>query len=451
MISLSKSRIRHGSVLARIGAGAGLVALGCALSLARQRGPGALDTVWAEDGSIFLQAALADASPQGWLDSYGGYLHLVPRILASITAILPLDWAPVLLSGGAALAAAGLAMIAYRAAETHVPGRGDRTALAVCLLASPSAGIEVANAAANIHWYLPYAIGWLALWRPAGRLEAAIGGTILFLAATSHPFAMLAAPFLAWRLIRAPRSTDVLWAVALGAGLALQAWTILSNGGSRPLNPFATSAATLAQWYGFHVLETAVFGIRLRDVVVNALGVVGSAALAVAILAFLIAPVVFAARRRPFVPLVLVSLHLGFYFMPVALAGTSPARYAITPILLLYALIAWGLATQSRERSRLPRWVAGALLAAVTIADFAPTNLRSEGPRWSHELSRARTVCETGNAVAATATIPPRGVRLGAPEGSVEPWTVVIPCEISALPSYSHERRVPPLSRRRAY
>lgn len=414
---------------ARAGVGAGVVALCAAVSLARQRGAGALDTLWAEDGSIFLQTALADASPRAWLESYAGYLHIAPRMLASLSAILPLDWAPVVLSGGAALVAGALALVTYRAAETHIPGKADRAVLALCLLALPSVGLEVANAAANIHWYLPFAIAWLVLWHPAGWREIAIGCVILFLAAASDPFAVLVAPIIAWRLSRTPRSTEMLWALALGAGIALQAWVMLNSGGSRPLDPLATSPANLARWYGFHVLEAAVLGIVIRDALTNTVGVAGSATLAVAILAFLLAPVARAMGRQPFVPIAFAGLHVAFFLLPVALAGASPPRYAITSILLLYALIAWGLARQSPDQNRLRRRVAAVLLTVVTAVDFAPRNPRADGPQWSDELSQARTSCNTGTVGDATVRIPPRNLPIGDSRGLDGYWTVVIPCD----------------------
>jgi hypothetical protein len=320
--------------------------------------------------------------------------------------------------------------MAYRAADTLIPGRGERAALVVALLALPSAGLEVANAAANIVWYLLYASVLLAMWRPQGRPEATIACVILFITAATNPFAVLIAPVLASTLIRYRRSADVALSLALVAGIVLQAWVVLSSGGSRPLDAFATSPATLAKWYGFHVLETAAFGITLRDTLVSALGVAGSGALAVGILVFFLAPAVSAARRRPYVPAVLAGLHLGFYLLPVALVGTSTSRYAITPILLLYSLIAWGFSASAQlyGRSSQRRWVAAALLAVVTVVDFAPLNPRAEGPGWTEELSRARTDCAVATVAAATIPIPPRTLPDDDSARLHGHWSVVIPC-----------------------
>ena len=379
---------------------------------------------------------MADASPRAWLEGYAGYLHVAPRVLASLAAILPIDLAPLVLSGGAALAAGALALSIYRAAETQIPERMPRAVLAVCLLTSPAAGIEVANVAANIHWYLPFAISWLALGGPIQRLQVASGSAILFLAAASDPFAILVAPILAWRVRRAARRTDVVLILGLGAGIALQAWGILSSSGSRPVDPLATSAVTLAKWYGFHVLETSVFGIVLRDALLQTLGVAASGALAVGMLAFLLVPAARAAKQQPSVPAILVGLHLGFYFLPVMLAGVSTPRYAVTPILLLYALIAWGL-TKPPGRNWPQRWIATILLAIVTVVDFAPWNPRADGPRWSQGLAQARAICSAGRVDNARVPIPPNGLPPEDPRrsGSAGYWTVVVPCGYSGLAS----------------
>ena len=402
------------------------VAVCAAVSLSRQRGPGALDTIWAEDGTIFLQTVLTDASPHRWLDAYAGYMHLAPRMIASVSALFPLEWVSIVLSGGAALAIGAVALIVYGATRQHIPHPAGRGALAGSVVVSPSAGIEVANAAANIHWYLPFAISWIVLRTPGGRFDTAVSAAVLFLAATSHPFACLTLPVLGWRIVRAYRLRDAVLAVALLAGLGLQLVVMFSGAGDRPLHTLAASPSMLAQWYGFHVLETAVFGIGMRDALVASVGTPLSAIACLVLLAYLLAPAARATLRQPLLPLTLVSLHAGFYFLPVTLAASSPARYAVTPILLLYGLIVWGLVNDTSRYRKARQIGACVLLALTTVVDFAPRNLRADGPRWSEELSRAHVVCGTQRVASATLPIPPqRRSRGDAPSQ----WSVTVPCE----------------------
>jgi hypothetical protein len=402
--------------------------LGVALSLLRQRGAGALDTLWAEDGSIFLQDALRDPSPVAWLDGYAGYLHLAPRLVGSIAALLPIDLASELLTLGGAAATAGVAIVTYRAAREHIPTSWVRLVLGLAVLLLPPAGIEGMNAAANIHWYLLYAGVWVSLWRPAGAGGAAAGAGVMALTAASDPFAVLYAPVLGWRLLGPRRRGDWAFAGALAAGLAVQAAVVLASSGERALDPGRASLVDLGRWYGFRVLETAAFGVTLRDFLTAALGVVPAALLAVGALAALLAPALRAARQAPGVPAALAALHLGLYFLPAALAGTSPLRYSIAPILTLYALIAWGLV-------RAPGWsrslaaLALGLLGTAAVLDYAPWNERADGPRWSQGVAGAAGRCAADGAAAAAITIPPLPAPLrDDPSRTSRLWSVEVPC-----------------------
>jgi hypothetical protein len=230
------------------------------------------------------------------------------------------------------------------------------------------------------------------------------------------------------RIVRAPRSGDVTLALALAAGIALQAWGIVTSSGSRHLDPLATSLPTLAKWYGFQVLETSIFGIGLRDLLVQSIGVAASATLVVCVLAILLIPAARAARRDPFVAAIFAWLHFGFYFLPVTLAGTSPARYAITSILLLYAFIAWGFAMQPIARIRMQCIAATVLLAVITALDFAPLNSRADGPRWSEELSKARAACSTGHDGDLKIPIAPQRLRIERHFDLKVSWAIEVPC-----------------------
>jgi hypothetical protein len=419
---------RASSHLDRIARSLGLIFLGTAVSLIRQRGPGALDTLWAEDGSVFLQGALDDNHPRVWLQSYAGYMHLAPRVLATVAANLPVEWVPLVMSGGAALAVSCLAFAVFRFSETRVPGRPERLALAVCMVALPSAGMEAANSAANIHWYLLYALAWVAVCRPEGRRLTVASSLVAFTAAASNPFAALALPFIGWRVARERRGPDVARLGSLTAGVALQAFVVLSAVGSRPLDPTGNSITALTRWYGFHVLEAAAFGLGLRDASVHALGVAASGAIALAVSAYMLTPAVRAAMRNPVLPLVFAILHGAFYFLPVALAQTTTPRYAIAPILLIYATVAWGIWHDREHRQVGRKRAAVALLAVIGLVDFSPRNERSLGPGWRAELSSARQACSMHPLAEAALRIPPRNLPPGDPREMYGYWTVRIPC-----------------------
>ena len=66
---------------------------------------------------MFLAQALEPDQLAVWFRPYAGYLNLTPRLIASLVAVLPLEWASVALSGGAAVLVAAIALYVFRATE----------------------------------------------------------------------------------------------------------------------------------------------------------------------------------------------------------------------------------------------------------------------------------------------------------------------------------------------
>src|SRR5690606_10384183 len=159
---------------------AGAVAVGSAASLARQPGTGALDTVWAEDGQIFLAGAVGRSLPRALATPYAGYLHTGPRLIAEAAALVPAQRAALVLSGAAAVVTALLALLVYAAAAGHLPPP-TRVVAAAMVVAVPLAQGDLPNSVANLHWPALYALFWVLLWTPAtlaGRVVA-VGTTVL--------------------------------------------------------------------------------------------------------------------------------------------------------------------------------------------------------------------------------------------------------------------------------
>jgi hypothetical protein len=60
------------------------------LHLARQRGVPVRNSLWAENGRVFLSDAIRDF-PGTLLDQNGGYIHVVPRLVGGVVAALPVS------------------------------------------------------------------------------------------------------------------------------------------------------------------------------------------------------------------------------------------------------------------------------------------------------------------------------------------------------------------------
>lgn len=105
-----------------IGWRAGLVAtlavvVGTGVSLVRQSGPGALDTVWDEDGRIFLADAANRSLPNAFSTAYEGYYHATPRLLTEIAVLFPAGRAAAAMAIMGAVTTSALGLFVYTASR----------------------------------------------------------------------------------------------------------------------------------------------------------------------------------------------------------------------------------------------------------------------------------------------------------------------------------------------
>ena len=180
-----------------------VVGVGAVAMLARLGGRPAWESVWAEDPGIYLPAALAH--PWHLLQSYGGYLQLVPRVIGQIAALLPVRHASVAFAVGGALVASGVGVFVYYASDGIVSSRWLRVMLGLSVVLLPVAQLEIADNGVNTIWYLLVGLFWAALWRPRTRAGAAVAAVLAFAAAASTSLGLVFAPLFAARAIVVPR------------------------------------------------------------------------------------------------------------------------------------------------------------------------------------------------------------------------------------------------------
>ena len=377
------------------------VALGALVMLARVGGRPVWETVWAEDRGIYVPDALAH--PWHLLQSYGGYLQLVPRVIGQIAALLPIRRASVALAVGGALIASACGLFAYHASAGHIGSRWLRVLLGLSVVLLPVAQLEIADNGVNSIWYLLVGLFWAALWRPRTRAGAAVAAVVAFAAAASSSLGLLFAPLFAARAIVVPRTLrEHAATVGWAAGSVLQVAVILTSHQSR-LRPRDPVNAVL--FYAHDVLLPALgwhLSWQLRDL----LGLTGATALVGGLILVVLAVVVVTQPGlcRAFV-VAAVATGLVFTAFTSVLAWNGPgqqisvrvehgARYSTLPILLLDAALIVAADTYARRWWPRPKAiVAVAALVAVLAAGWA-TDLRYpvrrlSGPHaaWEHTAS----------------------------------------------------------------
>lgn len=377
-----------------VAVGAAAVAAGTVVSLLRHPGTVALDTVYAEDGSVFLADAV-DGSPIGAVtSSYAGYYHLVPRLLAALASAFPVSAAAAVLAVSAALVTALLAVLVYVVSAGHLASPVARVLVAAPVVVAPLAQDEVPNSIANLHWPLLYTVFWLLIWTPAGRAGRVLAPVVVAATALSDILVLVFLPLAAVRLfVRRDRYSAVLAGV-LAVGVAVQLSGLATGSSARedisldPVQPITG--------YVLRAVPAGLVGERW-------LPEAGSDPLRLALAALawlLLAAAALVAVRRvtaPRWPLAAATIvhSVGLYALPVILTGIAPPRYALAPTLLLLVALVAALHPGTTERSGVPLAVLAVGYAVVCALNLQVDTARDDGPRWSDELDNARTECLT--------------------------------------------------------
>lgn len=383
-----------------------------------------LDSIWAEDGKVFLSQPLNDPGLSTFFRGYAGYYQLLPRILGTIVAGLPVEWAAAAMSALASFVTALVAAYVFRASVAHVGSLAGRALLAATVVLLPVAGYEMALNLSNLHWYLHYAAFWALTWVPRQGRWLLAGAAFCFLATATDALAAIFLPLAALRLItvRAPRQQLV--SLALVAGLVLQAVVVLGESGLEPVEP--ATLADASKVYAVRVAMASFFGDALTEQLFHR---AGWAVALVALVGFAWAwlwALAQARRRKPLLLTILV-LHLVLFAVPVLLRWNPlviPSRDATeldfasrlfaVPLLLIWT--GWAIAWDATRRRAVG--VAAALLfVVVAAADFVAVGPRNNGPRWSDGLRAAARECAGGVASSRILIAPANG-----------DWYVDLPC-----------------------
>jgi hypothetical protein len=237
-------------------AAAGLLVL--LATLLRQTGVPKVDTIWAEDGAVFLDCAYQRSVLDCVATPYQGYMHLLPRLGAELAALVVPSQASLVLVLVAALAAAGAGALAARAVgfATGLPLAGMVGAASLGLVWQ--AGREVLGNLANAHWVLLTAAvivlvcGWIG-----GRLDRYDAGLVAIAGLSSALAPILAILALPGVLLGRPGSRPVL-AVAVVVAvvqMATELGTPREAAGAVPLGLNNVMAA-----FGDIVIGTGFFG-----------------------------------------------------------------------------------------------------------------------------------------------------------------------------------------------
>lgn len=385
-----------------------LVVAGTGLSLLRQVGAPALDTIWAEDGSIFFTEALALPAWQSITHPYAGYLHVWPRVVAEAATALPVSWTAAVLALAAAGLAAALGALCFVATGGHLRSVAARVCIALSVTLAPTAGFEVSNSVALLQFPLTFAVFWTLLWRPRGWAGVVVACLTALAGTLSAPLTVALVPLAVARLLALASWRERAPALVFLAGAAAQLAVALSQ----PI--FSQTSASLGEVTSVLLVRVAlatVAGTELARELWHSAGL--AAAVGTGVTLVLLGAYALGrpglSRHARLLAAVTGAYAVGLAVLPIWLRGPAGmgwtadatplagARYAYVPILLIVCLAA--IALDGRPRTVPAGWWRGLrVIALITLmvpiaADLRVPNLRSEGPRWSAQVHQAAAAC----------------------------------------------------------
>jgi hypothetical protein len=212
---------------------AAAVAVGTAAGLGRTRGPGAPNTIWAEDGSILLTDALNESTWTALTTSLNGYYITAPRLFAEAATWVPVKWAAVVLAVEAALAVALIALLVYVASGSHLRDPVLRVIVSAPVIVTPVGALFTPHHLVTLQFIALYAIFWLLLWDPVRRLGKVIAVGFILLAALSSVLTVGLLPLAVFRVVVRRTRYSIALLAALVLGLLVQFGALVFGAASR--------------------------------------------------------------------------------------------------------------------------------------------------------------------------------------------------------------------------
>ncbi|HKP89805.1 MAG TPA: glycosyltransferase 87 family protein [Thermoleophilaceae bacterium] len=417
-----------------------LVAVLTWLQMVRRPGdPPLWDSLFTEDGKVFLSQALTQSFLDSLATSYLGYLHTAPRGVALVATWVPLEDAPLVISLLTTLVVALVCVYVFEASAAWIASPLLRGVLALAVAFAPVTAREIAGSLSNLHYFLIYGAFWAVIcpWQSVPWLA---GSTLLVAAAVlSNPLTGVLLPIALVFALRA--GTRRAWVLpgTIVAGVALQLLlrdeSASSFGGS--------DYAAIPRIFAERVTSSLLVGDRYLEDVFG--GSTGSpfAWGSLALIAVIVAAALWRLReRRRWLVAAAALLSIAYFLISVLGRGTlvlypskpwllASTRYVYLPVLFLLTAVVAAADRREPGGRRIPlREAAVAVLVLGTIVAGYRAPHRSEGsPRWKPALREARLAC-AARRPRGTIDLYGSGADLTAvvPIATPEDWAVPVNC-----------------------
>lgn len=365
------------------------------------------DTVWAEDGPVFLQQAMDEGGAGTVFAPYGGYLHVLPRLAAQgIVHLVPVENFAVGLALVSCSVVAVVAYLTFHCAAALTSNLWARLAWAAVPVLVSVGPYEILGNTANLHWYLLWLVPWLLLKPARSGAEAAMLFLAAGMCALSEVISVLFLPLVLLH-IRDKAFWPARAGMLIGAGLQIGTALLYprGSGGGPALDP----VSVVTGWF-INVAGVVFFGSS-RNMGLNILNF-GTAPVVLAFLpvaAALACLLLRARREHRWLALMFVTASFGVWAAClVANPGAeynyahltesqwrqfSLSRYSAVPAMFVLALFPLLAVSFPRPAPHVPGAVLASFAVLLAVSYFPTQVSREQGPSWSQGVAGARAAC----------------------------------------------------------
>ncbi len=407
------------------------LALATVMQLLRLGPSSALNSLWAEDGLIFLGEAMTHDFVHAVTVTHGEYLVVLSRLIGEVGAAAPLYHAPMAMNLTAVLVVALSGLAVWFASAGHIHSPYLRALLVALLVLCPVSTIEGVASPTNVAWYTAFAVFWLLLWRPATNWGACLGALLILVTGLSTPATIFFLPIVLLRAIaiRDRRDTLIVGTYVLATAIQVR---VLTHSEEHLAVPAWTRHIVTA--FLQRVVDSSVLGLDLGGSTWADWGWPFLIAIVAAVTAYLIVMLLRASSSRLFAAIAVgtsVAMFMASVYQraplgdlmawPAGAYNTLGGRYAIIPTLLLISA-AFALLDSVRPLSRGRPLVAIATAAVLLVSLVTSFDVREGatgrgGPPWDDSLRTATAQCDSEDLAEVPVSIAPEG------------WTMVISCD----------------------
>ena len=344
---------------------------------------------WAEDGTVFFQQSY-DLGLEAFFESYAGYFHTVPRMVAGLASALPYSFTPAVYNYSSLL------LLLVVACYLHSPLLALRwpAAYALATVLVPHRQGEIFLNLTNAQWVLALLLFLIAVKPPAATRVGRIAEWAIVLAAgLSGPFIVVLLPLYCVQLVRFRSAASLTSLLLAGVASAVQILEFRSLPIVMPPSGGHSDAAWL-DLVGQKLFGNLVLGDKL-PYTLPPLGLIVAASAVIALLAW----------RLGRLPQKRDLAFAGFFFSAAVLAlvfykfrgaadllvpAAAASRYFYVP----YVLFSWACLTLLLHSARWPDRAFAILLLALVLRSSLISGFQSaplEDLAWQEHAARIGT------------------------------------------------------------